>query len=311
MLPCELPGAMSKRTFRSPSSDSAAVATAPSRLAAAVDGQLRWRELPDGTVEVATLLDDGRLERRRVEPDGSTTPLSMSPPRSRLWARAICGLGLALFVGTPIYLSVTDPGGKGEHPFAIVTVLGAFALIALGAIASVNAQDLDNRLKKETGRRAGWSEPLNLAGWAPRSGAQLRKVQELADDREGVAFVRDVGARTIEVYTRARGRFEHHWIDDDGRAELVDSASVRGRFLLERGVEAACAALFLGGIGAAIAFREHRGIVVLAALTALAVAIVVGVVNAGSMSLERRVRTLRSAGAPWHEIRTWIEENDD
>jgi hypothetical protein len=280
-------------------------------LAADAGGRLRWRELPDGTVEVAVLSDDGRVERSRVDPDGSTTPLSISPPRSRAWARTVCGFGIALFIGVPIFLSVTDRAGTGEHPLAMVAVLTGFALIALGAIASFNAHDLDSRLKQEEGKRAGWTEPLNLGDWTPRSAAQLRTVQQLADDHEGVALVRDVGGRTIEVYTKARGRFEHHWVGENGRAELVDSGSARGRFVIDRGLKAACAAIVVVGFCAVIAAEHHKGIVVLVALAALAVTMAAGAVNDRAMSLERRVHRLRSAGGGWHEIRTWIEESDD
>jgi hypothetical protein len=253
---------MSRRTFRSPSSTSIAVATAPSRLAAEVGGRLRWRELGDGTVEVAALSDDGRIERLRVEGDGSTTPVSSTPAPRRALAFATLILGLALFIGAPVLLSATDPGDHGEHPFTVVAVLVGFALVAAGGVATFNARDLDARLKKEHGRNAAWNEPLNLGDWEPRSAAQLHRVEQLADDHEGVAYVRDVGARTIEVYTRHRGRFEHYWVDEDGRADLLDSGSARRRYLT-------------------------------------------------SMSLERRVQQLRSAGGAWHQIHAWIEEADD
>jgi hypothetical protein len=296
---------MSHRVFRSPSSVSAAAATTPSRIAAEVDGAARWRQLPGGQIEVATLAEDGRLARVQVEHDGSTTPVDFTPRPRRLWARPTIALGIVLFVGTAILLDSEDP-----NPFGILIVFIGFALIPIGAIAQHNTGDIDARLKKEYGKDAGWNEPTNLHGWAPRTAEQLRTVEQLADEHEGVAFVRDLGGRTIDVYTRRRGRFEHYWVSEDGTVELVDRASLRGRYLLERALAVLCAAFFFAGFIGAIVINHHRGLLAVIVLTAIAATMVAGGLICHSMSVGRRIRRERSASGSWYEIRTWIEEDD-
>jgi hypothetical protein len=191
----------------------------------------------------------------------------------------------------------------------MVTVLIGFALICLGAIALHTGRDIDARLKKAYGKKAGWHEPTNLGAWTPRSAAQLRTVEQIADEHEGVAFVRDVGARTIEVYTRRRSRFEHYWVGEDGSAELVDSTSVRGHFILDRALQVACGGSFVTAFGA-LAVDHHKGLVVLVAVGGIAVTMLAGALNGWTMSVERRVKRTRSAGDDWHRIRTWVEEGD-
>ena len=302
---------MSRRVFRSPSSGSAAAAATPSRIAAEVDGRARWRELPNGELEVATLRDGGQLERFRVEHDGSTTPLGSSPAgHGRMWSIPTVIAGIVLFVGTPIFLTITDPDDSGEHPFAMVTVLIGFALICLGAVAHHTGRDIDARLKKAYGKKAGWHEPTNLGAWTPRSAAQLRTVEKIADEHEGVAFVRDVGARTIEVYTRRRSRFEHYWVGEDGSAELVDSTSVRGHFILDRALQVACGGSFVVAFVGALVVDHHKGLVIIVAVGVIAATMLAGGLNGWTMSVERRVKRTRSAGDDWNRIRTWVEEGD-
>jgi hypothetical protein len=296
---------MSHRVFRSPSSVSAAAAAAPSRIAAEVAGAARWRQLPGGQIEVATLTDDGRLARVQVEHDGTTTPVDFTPQPRRLWARPTMILGIVLFIGTAVLLDSEDP-----NPFGILIVFIGFALIPIGAIAQHNTGDIDARLKKEYGKDAGWNEPTNLHGWTPRTAEQLRTVEQLADEHEGVAFVRELGGRTIDVYTRRRGRFEHYWVGEDGAAELVDVTSMRGRYVLERTLALLCGAFFFAGFIGAIVLDDHKGLLVLIALTGVAATMVAGGLIGHSMSVARRIRRERSAGGSWHEIRTWIEEDD-
>jgi hypothetical protein len=112
-----------------------------------------------------------------------------------------------------------------------VTVLVGFALVGIGSWANHGAKDIDSRLKKLSGRKAGWNEPTNLAGWMPRSSAQLHAVEEIADSHDGVAFVRDVGTRIAEVYAKAGTRFERYWVHESGDAELLEQR-LGGRFTI-------------------------------------------------------------------------------
>jgi hypothetical protein len=301
---------MSHRVFRSPSSSTAAAATVPSRLAHEVEGRARWRELPDGTIEVARLTDDGRLERFQIEQDGATTLLDVTEVERRRWAASLGIAGAALFLGTLLFLGVSDPDGTGEHSGALFVALIGFVLVGVGGVAYHSGRDIDARLKKTFGKNAGWNEPTNLDGWTPRSTAQLGRVEQLADDHEGVAFVRDVGGRTIEVYTKRRGRFEHYWVDEDGRAELVDSSNVGPRFVLDRALRALCGVLFFGGLAASFLADDRQGVFLVIAFAGFLLMSMAGALNEKLMSVERRIKRERTAGDAWHRIRTWVEEDD-
>ena len=302
---------MSHRVFRSPSSGTAAAATAPSLLASRVDGQARWRELPDGAIEVTTLNDEGRLERFRVDEDGRTTPLAAPIAEGRPWALPTMILGIVLFVGTGLFMGITDPDGNGEHEAGTLLVLVGFALIGIGGFAHHGARDIDGRLKRVYGKNAGWHEPTNLQGWTPRTALQLGAVERLADNHEGVVFVRDVGGKTIEAYARRRDRFEHYWVDEDGNAELIDSASVRARFILDRALQVACVGFFLAALVGSFIVDHHKGLLVLLTFGGITATMIAGALNKRSMGVVQRVKRMRSAGEAWHEIRTWVEESDD
>lgn len=55
---------------------------------------------------------------------------------------------------------------------------------------------------------------------------------------------------------------------------------------------------------------QHKGLLALVTIGGFIVAVIAAALNDISMSVERRLRRERSAGAPWHEIRTWVEEDD-
>ena len=301
---------MSRRVFRSPSSTTVAQAAAPSQLAHQVEGRARWRRCSDGTLEVVTLTSDSRLELFRIEVDGSATPLPVPRSTVRPWALPTMLLGVVLFIGTALLMGTQDPDGTGEHPVGLLVVLTGFALIVFGGVRHFDTRDIDSQLKRAYGKDNGWQEPANLHGWTPRTAAQLAAVEQLADVKDGVAYVRDVGARTIEVYTQHEGRYEHFWIDEDGRAELIDSASARGRYLLGIVLGITCLCLFVVVFVSAIALKHHKGLVLLIAIGGIFVTMIAGARNDYRMSVGEYVKSLPSAGGEWHEIRTWVEEND-
>jgi hypothetical protein len=301
---------MSQRVFRSPSSGSAAAATAPSRFAQQAEGRARWRELPDGAIEVVRLTEEGRLEHFQVEQDGATTLLDAIEVDRRRWAARLGIVGAAIFLGTLLFLGSTDPDGTGEHPIGIVLTLAGFGLGVFGTIAYHSGRDIDSRLKKAFGKNAGWIEPTNLDGWMPRSTAQLARAEQLAEDHEGVAFVRDVGGRTIEVYTKRQGRFEHYWVDEDGHAELVDSSKVGPRFVLGRALRVLSGIVFFAGVAASFLADHHQGAFVAIAFAGFLLLSMAGALNEKLMSVERRIKRERTAGEAWHRIQTWVEEDD-
>jgi len=301
---------LSQRVFRSPSSSTAAAATT-SLLYKEAEGRARWRELPDRAVEVATLDKRGQLERLRVEPDGATSPLAPPTPPKRRWAGPTAIVGLVLFLGTAIFIGIQDADGQGEHPLGMIIILSGFALLAAGMILHSGARDIDSRVKRLYGKNASWYEPTNLNGWQPRSSAQLRAVEELADAHEGVALVRDVGGRTIEAYAGTSNRFEHYWVDVNGNADLLDRTAVGGGpRLVDRVLRLVAGLFFFGGVSVGFLSKEHKGLLLAIAFGGFALACVAGALNDRRVSLERYVSRLPGADGKWHEIRTWIEEDD-
>jgi hypothetical protein len=61
-------------------------------------------------------------------------------------------------------------------------------------------------LESHLGRRDEWHEPTDLKGWMPRTSAELAAVEQIADEHNGLALVRDVGGATIDVCA-PRARF--------------------------------------------------------------------------------------------------------
>src|SRR2546423_2882707 len=130
---------MSKRIFRSPKSGSAAAATTPCRLAREFGGSARWRELPDGRIEVAFIRDNGYLERHVVLEDGQTSCLgSYEPGAGWSWGGHMLAVGLVLTVCAFLVLMVTDASGAA---LALTPFFG-LALAGIGGHARYGAKDV-------------------------------------------------------------------------------------------------------------------------------------------------------------------------
>ena len=295
------------RFYRSPRSGSVATATTPARFAQEFNGQVRWRELPTGEIEVA-ILRDGKVERRLVHEDGNTTPLSSTPPSSApLWGWPVCIAGCLLCFTTIIVLGVSDPHGNGSHSVGLLVFLAGMALAAIGGIAGAKASDLGSRLKKLHAAKDEWHEPTDLHGWLPRSSRQLWAVERIAEEHDGLAFVHDVGARTTDVCAMREGRFDRYWVDEAGRTELADTQPPGARHFADRALSAIAVALMIGILLAGFA---DKGLVVLVLVGAFFAVALTGGVNDRANSLERRVKQFAEDGHAWVEIRTRVEESD-
>jgi hypothetical protein len=286
---------VSKQIFHSPSSGSAEAATAPFRLTREFKGRVRWRALPDGQIEVATLDRDGRLERRLVQQDGTTTPVSFEPASGvRSWGRALVVAGLALGVAALFQLVGDDHPDDG--PTWALRI--AIVLVIVGGIGCAYARSIDWRLRNIGGKKE-WNEPTDLGEWTPHTSAQLGAVEQIADEHDGEAFVRDAGTRTVEVYTRQRGVFARYSVDETGRTKLLEELSTKAEHV---GVWFS----FAGFVGfAVVLFSLHD---FLAATLVFVAGVAVAFLADRLTPVDRRVRELKD-GPKWHAIRTVMEDD--
>ena len=185
-----------------------------------------------------------------------------------------------------------------------------FGLAFAGMTARYRADDLDARLKK-IDRAGKWHEPTNLHGWVPRSAEQLAAVERIADDHDGLAFVRDSGTRTIEVLAMRRGRLERYWVDDVGSSGVEETASLDRRYLADRLLHGLSLLIWLAILAVAFAVRHNKGLLLAVLVGCLALVILAGSLNDRHLALERHVKRLEAAdGQMWIEIRTRVEEDD-
>jgi hypothetical protein len=276
--------------YRSPSSGSLAAATTPARLAQEFDHVL-WRELPQGGIEVAARRKD-KVDRLRVHQDGSTSHLSTVTLRSTRWASTLAMIGIALALTALGSLFVGVGTGMLKLFFA------GLALFLLGWIGSLRSADVRNQL----GSKSDWQEPTDLNGWAPQTLAQLTAVERIADEHEGLALVRDVGAATIDVCAPRKGRLDRYVLDSRGVLEQIEEAS--------SGLERVCRRLLTPivlvawfGLPAAGSHFGWAGVTL-----GLAIAIA-AVTWLAQQTPERRLQRGQT-GANWVEIRTRVEDSD-
>lgn len=285
--------------YSSPKSGSAAAATTPARLAKEFDGHVLWRTTSDGTTYVVALRK-GNLERYRVNDDGTATLVDSSPRRfGRRWLVALFVVGGLLFVGAGL--------ASESHPDLVPLVVVGWLLWAAGIVIGGLGQDLPRRAHRAYGGKGQWHAPTNLRNWTPRSTAQLAAVERIADDHAGVAYVRDVGARAVDVVALGKGRVERYWVDEHGDAGLLESTESRMPYLIERILYATFLALWLALIAVAFVGGERKGVLIALVLTAFVVVMFAGWRADPEARLARR---LKSGPDEWVEIRTQEPEND-
>jgi len=289
------------RVYRSPRSRSAAAAITPARLAQEF-GQTLWRERPDGELEVATMRD-GRVQLFLVQDDGSTTSIATEDPVfGHRWASPLAFSGWGLCLVSIIAMGVWGEGAA----WGLAGWLIGFAAFVAGGIVSERADDLEKQLEKRPGKGE-WHEPTNLNGWVPRTSEQLATVERIADEHEGLARVKDVGARTVEVCAIRRGEVEHYWVDELGRADIAQRGTLRQRYVADRLLHALCIALWIGLLAVGFGVQHNKGLLLAVLLGSLVAVYGVGWLNGRRLSLERVVGRDQS----WIEIRTQVEESDD
>ena len=103
-----------------------------------------------------------------------------------------------------------------------------------------------------------WHAPTNLRGWVPRYAEQLAAIERIADDHGGVAYVRDVGARTVDVVAVRKGRVERFWVDEHGDTALLESTQSRTPYLIERSLQGTALALWLALFAVLLGVEERK-----------------------------------------------------
>jgi hypothetical protein len=296
--------------FRSPSTRSVEAAITPARLADELDGAVLWRERPDGGLDVA-VMHDGRIDRYVVHEDGSETLVGSSPPSlPQRWGQRIAMGAWAVALVTIVVMGATDPDGTGPKSGLVALWFACFALFGIGGYLGSKRDDLEGRLKKLAGGGDDWHMPTKLNGWIPRSSAQLRAVERIADDHDGLALVHDLGARTVDVAGVRKGRLERYWVDELGRADLAETTPPGPRHDLQRALGALAIMNGLGIVTVWFAVDEHRAVFLVALVAGLLLLIVAAWLNDRSLRLENRLMRADADGMPWIEIRTLIKEND-
>lgn len=250
------------------------------------------RELPDGSIEVATLRKR-RLYRHLVDRSGGSMLLDVAPPSPRQRRLRVLkwALGLAVVAGG-LYL--------GAGIFAI------FAGIAAGAgieRLGLPGGELRFRVAERAGDADAWEPVLRLRGWLPRTREQLRTAERLADDHDGRALVRSASDETVDAVVVRGGNAYRYTIDSAGNTTLVVVSYRRRREFV---------ANVLAGIGIAIfgsffvvAFLVHDelekwsdgDLVALIAFAVMFVAFVVAALVSPSTDLRARARELGVADA--------------
>jgi hypothetical protein len=263
-----------------------------------------WRERPDGELEVAAMRD-GRVRRFLVRDDGSATPLESEQPVFGRWRRPLAFSGWGLGVA-----SILAMGALGEDATAwgVAGFFIGMALFAAGGIAAANADDLEKQLEKRHGGKGEWHEPTNLNGWAPRTSEQLSAVEQIADEHDGLAFVRDASARTVDVCGPRKGRLDRYWVDERGHVELAEVKPANRRYYVGQALKKLFLLLWLGFPAIGFAGGDRKGMLLIALVGALGAVLLARWINDRPNTPRERLKQLGANGHPWLEIRTRVEE---
>ena len=109
--------------------------------------------------------------------------------------------------------------------------------MCIGWIPALRAESIERRVKHLSSSTSAWHEATQLSGWAPRTSAQLAAVERLANDHDGVARVRDVGAAKVDVLVIRWLRHQRYRVDEAGSTEFAKSSRQRNKDIAAQAVE--------------------------------------------------------------------------
>jgi hypothetical protein len=176
---------------------------------------------------------------------------------------------------------------------------GSMSHLATVALPSKGSQRR-KLLELHLGRRHEWHEPTDLHGWAPRTSAQLAAVEQIANDHDGLALVRDVGAATIDVCAPQKGVLDWYVIGGDGTIEHLKNSSRRQQQWLRRLMVIASLVLFFGFTAIGYEFGN----------IAHGIGFALGIAAVVLLWRHTPEERLKRRDLNWIEIRTHIDESD-
>jgi hypothetical protein len=176
---------------------------------------------------------------------------------------------------------------------------GSISHLATVALPSKGSQRR-KLLELHLGRRHEWHEPTDLHGWAPRTSAQLAAVEQIANDHDGLALVRDVGAATIDVCAPQKGVLDWYVIGGDGTIEHLPNSSRRQQQWLRRLMLIASFVLFFGFTAIGYEFGN----------IAHGIGFALGIAAVVLLWRHTPEERLKRRDLNWIEIRTHIDDSD-
>jgi hypothetical protein len=196
-------------------------------LAAADELSRRYRESMrrlqgDNTIDLVCLKSFVRREFDvyRIKSDGSAELVDhTSMPFIFLIAAGLMATGIALFAETVIGVVVRRP----EHTPIELDVAAVGFMLAVVGVLLARPYELRSFVQGRFGTDEGWLQVTEPTTWSPSSALQLKRVERIAFQHGGRAWVRTVSDGTAEVFVKRFFRTEHYRVYHDGAFVYLDA----------------------------------------------------------------------------------------
>jgi len=284
-------------TYGFPRTDPGAALAAADELSRRHTGGSLRRVETDGGISFVGRTEwffGARFHLYRIDTDGRAyleedTP---APPAFRFWVLTMLA-GAAGCVASA--LSVLGSGRDGD-------ITWFFVSFAVGLIGIVRANHFGVQwyVRELFGSDEGWHRLYVPLTWMPETGAQLHRVESLADEHGGEAYVRPLEDGTAEVATTRRGHVEHFRVSQDGTVVQLRRAMFLGPVV--------GAGFVLGGFVAMLAVQGRFDLP-----PAVMFAMFMGFVLTAGVVAQRcslKYRLEKQLPGEWHLVRTKPEDND-
>ena len=208
-------------TYGFPKTDPGAVLAAADELSRRHRGGSLRRLHADNTIDLVCLrgfLRKGFLVYR-IKSDGTHELVEeTSAPFIFVVAAGLMAAGIALFAGTVISVLARRPE---QTPNETDLAFGGFLLAAVGALLARH-YELESFVSRRFGTEEGWQRIAEPTTWLPRTALQLRRVESIARNHGGKAWVRTLADGTAEVAVRRFLRDQHYRVFHDGAFVYVE-----------------------------------------------------------------------------------------
>ena len=202
-------------TYGFPRTDPGAALAAANELTRRHKGGSLRRLHADNTIDLVCLrgffLRDFYVYR--IKADGTHKLVEeTSEPFIFLIAAGLMIVGTALFAGTVISVLARRPE---QTPVETDLAFGGFMLVGIGALLA-RSYELESFVSRRFGTDEGWQRIAEPTTWLPRTALQLQRVESIARNHNGVAWVRTLADGTAEVAARRLMHDEHYRVFHDG-----------------------------------------------------------------------------------------------